>query len=71
MSVPSICKPKPRVPLTGKDLGDPAAALRVDELLAEGFGRSLLPTLPALRISAQVVARHEDDGIVDDTIDIP
>lgn len=32
-------KPRPRVPLTGKGLGDPTAALRVDELLARGFGR--------------------------------
>lgn len=33
-------KPRPRVPLTGEGLGDPTAALRVDELLREGFGRT-------------------------------
>ena len=33
-------KPRPRVPLTGRGLGDPTAALRVDELLRQGFGRS-------------------------------
>lgn len=33
-------KPKPRLPLTGKGLGDPSAALRVDELLGKGFGRT-------------------------------
>ena len=31
-------RPRPRVPLTGRRLGDPEAADRVDELLA-GFGR--------------------------------
>ena len=31
-------RPRPRVPLTGQGLGDPTAALRVDELL-RGFGR--------------------------------
>ena len=31
-------RPRPRVPLTGRGLGDPEAAHRVDELLA-GFGR--------------------------------
>lgn len=30
-------RPKPRIPLTSKGLGDPTAAERVDELLA-GFG---------------------------------
>lgn len=33
-------KPRPRVPLTGEGLGDPTAALRVDELLRGGFGRT-------------------------------
>ncbi len=31
-------RPRPRVPLTSRGLGDPEAAHRVDELLA-GFGR--------------------------------
>ena len=31
-------RPRPRVPLTARGLGDPEAAHRVDELLA-GFGR--------------------------------
>ena len=31
--------PRPRVPLTGKALGDPTAAERVDEILRRGFGR--------------------------------
>ena len=31
-------RPRPRVPLTDRGLGDPEAAHRVDELLA-GFGR--------------------------------
>lgn len=33
-------KPRPRIPLTGEGLGDPTAALRVDDLLRQGFGRS-------------------------------
>lgn len=32
-------KPKPRVPLTGRGLGDPTAAQCVDDLLRKGFGR--------------------------------
>jgi len=32
-------KPRPRIPLTGKGLGDPTAALRADEILRKGLGR--------------------------------
>lgn len=37
-SVEGRRRPRPRVPLTGRGLGDPEAALRADELLT-GFGR--------------------------------
>lgn len=33
-------RPRPTVPLSEAGLGDPTIAERVDELLAEGFGRS-------------------------------
>jgi hypothetical protein len=36
--VESSERPRPRVPLSSKGLGDPTVALRVDELL-DGFGR--------------------------------
>ena len=36
-AVPPLERPRPRVPLF--DSGDPTLAERVDEILAEGFGR--------------------------------
>ena len=38
-AVSSRKRPRPKVPLTGKDLGDPTISERVDELL-EDFGSS-------------------------------
>lgn len=37
--VESAERPRPRIPLTGQGLGDPAVAERADELMA-GFGES-------------------------------
>ncbi|MGQ0625076.1 MAG: CopG family transcriptional regulator [Sporichthyaceae bacterium] len=38
-SLASRPRPKPRVPLGNFSLGDPTVAMRVDEILAEGFGQ--------------------------------